>query len=116
MKMNYSRKEYYGMLNSSNILLRNNTVAEVKASRYNYIQKKAAGQSLFDFVIMLRDYFSQLEQYQMCELLNNYLETLMASYTSYCGCSFPIYTKVYKIRLPKCTGCGKKVLGARFYE
>jgi hypothetical protein len=104
------------MLNTSNILLGNNTAQEIKASKYNYIQKKAAGQSLFDFVIMLRDYFAQLEQYQMCELLNNYLETLKASYSSYCACSFPIYTKVYKIRLPKCMGCGKKVLHAGFFE
>ena len=104
------------MLNASNILLGNNTAQEIKASRYNYIQKKEPGQSLFDFIIMLRDYFAQLEQYEMSSLLNDYLETLMASYTNYCACSFPIYTKVYKVRLPKCTCCGKRVLGARFYE
>jgi len=33
--MNYSRKEYYGMLNTSNILLGNNTAQEIKASKYN---------------------------------------------------------------------------------
>ena len=104
------------MLNTSNILLGNNTAQEIKASKYNYIQKKVAGQSLFEFVIMLRDYFSLLEQYEISALLNDYLETLKASYSSYCGCFFPIYTKVYKIRLPKCTGCGKKVLHAGFFE
>lgn len=104
------------MLNTSNILLGNNTPQEIKASKYNYIQKKELGQSMFDFVIMLRDYFAKLEQYEMSSLLNNYLETLKSSYTSYCLCSFPIYTKVFKVRLPKCTCCGKKVLGARFYE
>ena len=116
MKLNYSRKEYYGMLNTSNILLGNNTAQEIKASKYNYIQKKPAGQSLFEFIEMLRDYFSQLEQYEMSALLNDYLETLKASYSSYCACSFPIYTKVYKVRLPKCTCCGKKVLHTGFFE
>ena len=114
--MNFTKVEYYGMLNTCNIMLGNNTAKEIKASKYPYIKKKPAGISYFEFIELVTRYFEALEHYEQCILLKDYMERLKLSLPQYCACSFPIYTKVYKVRLPKCTSCGKKVLGARFFE
>ena len=98
------------MLNTCNIMLGNNTAKEIKASKYPYIKKKPAGISYFEFIELVTRYFEALEHYEQCILLKDYMERLKLSLPQYCACSFPIYTKVYKVRLPKCTSCGKKVL------
>ncbi len=87
--MNFTKVEYYGMLNTCNIMLGNNTAKEIKASKYPYIKKKPAGISYFEFIELVTRYFEALEHYEQCILLKDYTEEAESKLASVLRVSLP---------------------------